>query len=315
MESFIYYICKILSYSPVLTISQDNKFGSVEREDFAPEKIRKSLLSFKFGEHVIYIISINENNKFQFIKALSFSKVFESLVPSFTNIDQAYDKYEIEVKNLTSEHKLAHKESLQYKISDIDKIEGQTFNKFLAYLALLVFVIPLFEDVLKSMFEITEFYQKIFTIIIIYQLLNIILFFHSFIKIKTVQKIPFRSIRNSENPENAFILMLYYEWRLQYIYSTKMVALIKNIEKYIACLIITCIFFIAFYNVFEYIDVKKPEDSDLINSSIESKSLPIGCFKNFTPQNELLRVTDDSIFIPPYCSNFKSQSLKLNKGE
>lgn len=316
MKIFIYYICKVFSYSPFLTVSQDEKFGSLEKNSFSFNKTRKSLLSFKLGEYAIYLITLDAKNVYRCVKILSISEVFTHIMPSTSDVDEAYDKYKSEVKHLSKVEKNVHKETLQYKISDIEKIETQTFNKFLAYLALLVFIIPLFGDVLESLYKFSELYQVIFIILITYQLINIMFFFYTFIKIKTVKKVTFQSIRQSENPENSFILMLYYEWRLQSIHSTKMVAFMKNIEKYITILVITCITFVLIYNVTEFLNTKKLEDDKKTKVIYQYENESIHFCSSLNNQNAMLEDLNflkERIFIQSGCYNFKPQLI--NEGE
>lgn len=251
-------IIKFLSYMPLLTFSDDRYFGEIRKSQIDCNHLRFSIFSIKLGVRSYYLLTWTKTNKIRLFFSQNLYMVQN--YPDEVSLDNTYDEYKSELlDNNNEDAKLIHKEALQYKISETEQIKNSTFNKFLAYLALIVFIIPLFSDYFENIYKYKKVYQLIFIIFILYQCINIMILSYSFIKVKSVPRVTFKSIRKSEKTLDDFILMLFYEWRSQEQEKTMQVSLIKNIEKYIVSIVLSCFFLLIVHNVIHYITPEKDD--------------------------------------------------------
>ena len=252
LNKLSFIIIKILSYSPIFRITDDRLFGEVRKEFTDKENIRISLFSINIGDRIIHFFTYRfSDKKFKPFYILSLSKVHP--FPNLKDINKSYDEYKDELSKISQEKYLTHKETLMHKISQIEAVKNKTFNKFLAYISIIAFILPLFSAQFTKLYSIEKSYQKIFVFYVIYLFINLICFIYKFIKVQGINRVTFRSIRRSPEPLMEFVLLLYYEWKTLTQESTFQVTIIKNIEKYMTAIIIWCIAFISIYNLDQYI--------------------------------------------------------------
>lgn len=255
MSGAIYILYKLLSFSPLLNVSDDNFFGKVTKNS---TNIRFSLFSFNLGQSIIYLFSFrkinNTNNNrisFEIFKVLKLKEVQN--LPNLNEIKRKYNGFERHL-NFNVNNYDVYKETLLYKITQVEARKSKSFNKYLAYIAIIAFIIPLYSSQFAKFYSLNNFYKVFFLIPLLYLFCNLLLFVFAIIRIETVNRTRFNFIRNSQNPLKAMNLALYYDWLVLEDESTVQTSIIKNIEKYMICIAIWSILLIMTLNVVQYVE-------------------------------------------------------------
>ncbi|HFK1531036.1 TPA: hypothetical protein ACGXM6_004851 [Bacillus cereus] len=266
MTNLKYFLIKILSYSFFLRFTDDTNFGTITKNS---QEFRISLISFNVGQWIFYIITIKKDNgrwKFNCFKILKLKDIQD--LPDLIVIDRKYNNYE---SSLTSQNYDIHREALQYKISQLEDQKNKSFNKYLAYIAIIALIIPLYSSYLIKLYNLNEIYLTVFSIALLYSFINLLLFIYSFIKIKATPRKKFSFIRQSSDATKAQTLTLYYDWLVLNDESTEQVTIIKNIEKYMIAIISISIVFVGIINAVEYKE-KSSGKKTIIEKSIDNNS-------------------------------------------
>lgn len=243
-NTLVYIFLKLLSYSPFFRISDDCKFGEFNKESMGRERL--SVFSINLGKIIIHIFTGRiDQQKDEFFKIINLDNLINS-TDDKKNIFKKYKKYKNEIRDLKTEKILIHKEHLMYKINQIENSKNLTFNKHLAYLAIVALLLPLY-SVEFSYFEKPMDYFIILLLIVLFSILiNLLVFFYSFMKVRGYSRSTFKDFRTSHTPLSQFTLSLYYEWQNLNNEKAYQVTLMKNIEKYmVRFIIITILLFIV----------------------------------------------------------------------
>ncbi|NUU75742.1 hypothetical protein [Paenibacillus xylanilyticus] len=271
----VFHFLKILSLSPILRVTCDESFGEITKKS---KSLRFSLLSFNIGVYILHIFTfryILENSLKQGIKdELTFIKIL-SLRDIQKPIDQKdfesrLEKHRTEVEPLNPNDKEVIKEALSFKMNSIIDSKNRTFNKFLAYLAVVAFLIPIYTPYLSKLKQSLE-HEGVFYILILLTLfyivtgiLNLMLFFHEFIKVRSYSRYRYQDVKNSNDRSTELLQMIYYERYLTEFEWIQEVTVIKNIEKYIKGVIIMSLALVTFHNISLHFE----ETASLTSSSL-----------------------------------------------
>lgn len=279
MNNCLYYIFKILSYSPLFRVTDDDRFNEITKNH---SKLRLSLLSFNLGIKSYHIISYNfSEQNFKFLFVLNLYDVVNYYEKIVKNGDD-YDDYLKELSKEGDKNKSIEKEFILYKISEEMNTKNRTFNKFLAYLAIIALIIPLYASKLTNLTSYTGKlpYKIIFAILLIYCFVNLLYLMHSFIRIKGYKRTLFNSLRKSKQPDSLVNALLYYEMKNKAVESNMEISIIKNLEKYIILIISISSLVLIFSNIEtwksnnekHYVEKNKSSEyrSILLNSEVNS---------------------------------------------
>lgn len=247
MDKLKFWLYKILSWSPILRITDDSKYNRVEK---GATEFRISIFSCTIGIYSFYFITWNHDKKFNIFYKLNLYDVqgYQNNIESF---EDQYDDYLEELSTKEEVNKAVEKEFLSKRMSEIEIQKSKTFNKFLAYIALVVFILPLYAPKLTKIFSYLGTYKFIYVIIMSCIILNLVFLIYEILKVKNSKRVIFNSIRESSRnqAENNLIAMLFYEWKNLNNESILEVALVKNMEKYMSMLILISLFIIISSNV------------------------------------------------------------------
>ncbi len=260
---WLYIIFKILSMSPVLRVASDKNFGEIKRD--SEQVLRLSLISFNAGTKIYSIISwkfsweLKENKGFDLFNIIEFD-----MVPDESVVNEKVNNFSESLNNKQDSLK-ALADVLSFRIGQEGNTTSKSFNKFLAYVAIVAFIIPLFStSMLKihSVFSQTGLEKWIYIVIIyglIYCFVNLFLLFSEMIKVKAYVRYTISSVRESENPSKEFLIGQYHDWYWMKEESRVEVSIIKNIEKYIKCILIWSIILVCVYNVYNFMEDNSKE--------------------------------------------------------
>lgn len=288
MNRFIFYLYKILSFSPLFTVSDDNRYGEVLRES---SNFRKSLVSFKIGIKAFYIVTFNHINKFNWIHTINLYDV-QNYEENIEINGNEYDAYKIELDMKGEDNILSEREFINHRISEVVNVKNKIFNKFLAYVAIFAFLLPLFTPKIMDLWTYVKLYKLIFILSIAYIFLNVFFLFFAFIRVKGFNRTTFKNIRDSETPVRELNALLFYEWKNLQNESVFEVAVIKNLEKYIASIILWGMLIIACINVEGAIKANNTVDN---TSNYVQNHSEVIIFQSETNFNSLLKNNDVNI--------------------
>lgn len=244
-------IVKYYSYFPILSLTDDNNFGTNELNKDA--SYRLSLINLFLGNIAIYVITYNiSNKKFSFFKRLKME-------------DCAGLKLCCDLENITEKSQQYMKEHLE-SLNDNDLSIEKDFIKYLddrqlrrieiserkigAYTAIILAVIPL----IIAFFDINSFLQyclleKICLLIIAYCVVNITIFVFNSMKVQGVSLSCFSDLRNSTNKKKMSVKQYYYDWQMHSGKANVSVSYVKNIEDWIRICVVCLVLFAIISNV------------------------------------------------------------------
>ncbi|OLO42374.1 hypothetical protein BTR23_03915 [Alkalihalophilus pseudofirmus] len=283
-SKILLFLCKLLSYSPILRITDDSGFGEIKEGSL--DRLRISFLSFNLGKRIIHLITYCiETKEFKIAKIINLEEVCN--YPN-DEADEAYDTYKVELETVSDDTVLIHKEALMYKINQLEGTKNKTFNKYVAYIAIIALILPLYGTQLGKLHNLTDDYKLLFLVALVYVLVNLLLFFNDFMKVRGYSRSLFSSIQNSDTPLKELTELLYYEWRTIKSESNFQVTLIKNIEKYMIWFVIISVLLLTFHTAEQHIS-KVHSSIDIETSSSPSTLIHI----TESPSNvDFLKIND-----------------------
>lgn len=283
MSRFKFWFFKIMSWSLFLRITDDSRFNRIDRNS---NKFRFSIFSLNFGIISLYVFTWDTTGRFKWIHKLELYEV-QKFNQNIENFENEYDVYLVQLNTKSNTNLNAEKDFLTQRISEIENLKNKTFNKFLAYVAIFVFILPLYAPILPNLSPFFTSYKVVYVIAMGYIITNLICLTVEILKVKSIKRVTFSSIQdaNEEEVEKKLIAMLFYEWKHHMNESTFKVAVVKNIEKYMGILILCSIFIIVNSNVEQGMQTK----NDSIQEQNIHKDVTVFTFSTETNFNELIK--------------------------
>jgi hypothetical protein len=260
----LYWFFKYLPWVfPFFNISDDANFGTTKINS---DQLRFSFFSLKLGSYIIYIFSIGYwrgapkegviiypkgFKSFYYLKLTQYGRVLNE-----NKINQLKtDHTEFLHNHKDPEKRVVYKEILMYKLDQLTEKKNRTFNKGLAYLAVVAFVIPIYVSPALKFKEIfdkptfTMITYFILSIYLVYYLLNFTLLFFSLIQVKVYSRLTYGSIKKADEPEDTFLNGLYIDFQMKEDESVKEVSHILNIE-YVICALLIASTVLGIFHIF-----------------------------------------------------------------
>lgn len=291
MSRIQFLFFKIMSWSPVLRITDDSRFNRIDRNS---TEFRFSFFSLNIGIISLYFLTWDASKRFKFMHKLTLyeAQKFNDNVTSFEN---EYDIYLAELENKDNTNINAEKDFLTHRISEIENLKNKTFNKFLAYIAIFVFILPLYAPKLPNLLPFLTSYKLAYVIVMGYIIANLIFLTIEMIKVKKVKRVSFNEIRNAwgNEVEKKFNAMLFYEWKHHNNESTFDVAVVRNIEKYMGLLIFWSIFIIVNSNIEQ--GIKTSNENIQARSVQKDVAIVTLQMETKTNLNELIKANEEKI--------------------
>lgn len=271
------------SYSPVLAITDDNHFGTIEcrgRIRDSVKKMRISLLNLMLGSKTIYIFSYKiYDNKFEIFVINALEKL-DSFVLSDDDISKISNRYREHLLLLSAANDdiAEEKESLIYRIETEERRIEKSGDKINLYTTIILTVIPLvaaFGD-LKKYYTFSNI-SKIMSFAIVYCLLNIILYVFQSVKIQGVVKSKFSDLRSSDNHKIQLNIQYHRDWQYLKRKADLFVSYVKNLQTwviYIFVLIIALAIYVSINSNNINISVHQSESSKVINLCVDELNNP-----------------------------------------
>lgn len=301
LPSLAFRILQFLSFSPIFRVTCDKNFGEITRNS---EILRFSFLSINLGVYILHICTFqwvwgsplkqSIKEEFHVFKILALRDVEKQI--NCEEFTERIDKHRNEIEPLDPKDKDTIKEALFYKMNSIIDSKNRTFNKFLAYLAVVAFLVPIYTPYLTKLEQAFDqkgiflFLMLLALFYIVIGILNLMLFFHEFIKVKSYPRYRYQDVKNSSDRITDLLQMVYYERYLTEFEWIREVTLIKNIEKYIKGVVIMSLALVTFHNISLYFEENEALTNS--NSGTETKvyvlNLANSPNKLYTGQKDLL---------------------------
>ncbi|WP_150285051.1 hypothetical protein [Rummeliibacillus sp. TYF-LIM-RU47] len=247
MKKLQFCLFKVLSWSPFLRVTDDSKYNKIGKESM---KFRFSIFSLTLGVVSVYILTWNTERKFKWFHKLNLYDV-QRYKENIEEFETLYDDYLHELQEKKPTNKIIEKEFLSKRIVETETQKAKTFNKFLTYITLFVFIVPLYAPKLTKLTPYLDTYKTVYVLIMGCVILNLALLTYEIVKVKNSKRVKFNDIRQAskEQVENKLIAMLFYEWKHLNNESILEIALVKNMEKYMSIMILLSIIIIISSNI------------------------------------------------------------------
>lgn len=222
---FLKILFKIWSLSPLMAVTDDSKFGTIEYPEFG--KIRFSLINLMLGNNKLYFITFSNNcGKFAF-------KIFFKLnLEAFSNfnleeseLNEKVENYEKHILSIKSQNqRICEKEFILYHINNQEKRMDISFDKINTYLnnfaaiptillALVSIIATINQDMISNYLKTLTITESVTISLIIYSIVNLILLIFKALKVKAYNKSSFGDLKIAKNKEIKLISSYYYDWQ------------------------------------------------------------------------------------------------------
>ncbi|MFF2528841.1 hypothetical protein ACFVS2_07990 [Brevibacillus sp. NPDC058079] len=263
-----YLIMCFFSKLPILRLTDDRHFGKIKRE--GERTLRLSLFSINWGTKIYCAVSwaLGGNKQFKWLHQITFDSI-----PDEATVNRKVEAFRSSLIGKAQELRQGYQNMISFRLNQEDIIKTKSFNKLLAYLAVVAFLVPLYVPyALKvyTLFAIDGIEKWIYLallIVLIHSLINIYLLIAEMINIKEYVRYTVGAIRQAEDPVEEFLVGQYHDWFWSKEERRVEVSVMKNIEKYMANILGASILFIVTYNIVLDTSHSSAETTVLINSS------------------------------------------------
>ena len=202
MKNIINIILWIWSHFPILALSDDNNYATLDMNTIKDANLRFSFLNIMLGDIVVYFITVDVTGK----KLKLFYKLNLQQIASYMltkeEMNAIQERYRNHIAEISQEDLAIEKESLVYRIQNEEQRINSSVEKINIYTTIILTIIPLllaFIDFNKIL-ELSVI-LKIIVGMIVYAVLNICIYIFRTIKVKGIYKSSFGDLRKSTDKE------------------------------------------------------------------------------------------------------------------
>lgn len=233
MKQLINFLFFIWSFSPIMTLTDDNQFDEFipfqENTEGATRKWRFSFFNFKFGTTILYLLTFTKTEN-DFIKILSLTRF--QLNKNDAKSEGMFRKH---IAELDEKALLLEKEALCYHIQTQQDRISTSNNKINIYTTIILTIIaPLFA-IQKNQFEQLSFriVHIVNIIIVSYSFLNICLYIFGSIKVQGILHSRFSDLRSSNEKAREIVIQYWFDWQQLVRKADSYVSYVKNLQHWI----------------------------------------------------------------------------------
>ena len=291
MNKFQFWLLKIMSWSPVLRVTDDSNFNRIDK---GSTQFRLSIFSLNIGIISLYFFTWDTSRSFKFFHKLNLYEA-QKFYENVESYEDEYDVYLDQLDNKDIKNINAEKSFLTQRISEIENIKNKTFNKFLAYIAIFAFLLPLYAPKLPNVVPFLTSYKILYVIVLVYIIVNLAFLTIELIKVKEVKRVTLNDIQSAskDKVDKRLTAMLFYEWKHHDNESTFEVAVIRNIEKYMLVFILWSVFIIVGTNIEQ--GIKKTSENNPVQKIQKNAVIVTLQVKEETNFNELAKANKEEI--------------------
>ncbi|MBZ9625613.1 hypothetical protein G9F71_022550 [Clostridium sp. FP2] len=184
------------------------------------------------GVKKLYICSWKKNDKFKIIKLLGFDEI--NKLPTEIEVEGKTNLYNQYIDGRSDEEIRLQTDFLKYKINEYEETKKLAFDKMNNYIAVMLFLIPLLLTNISNITnKLNTTLKLLFTGIIIYNLINIMMYLLDFYKVKGFIRSRFSDLKQSNKQLNKLAESYYSDWYAVNKEAPFFVSYVTNIENYI----------------------------------------------------------------------------------
>lgn len=246
LKSVIHMYLWIFSRLPFLSTTDDRNFHSISWGTDYSSDFRLSLLNIGLGTSKIYFLTIKEK-KAKWFYVLKLEDVKK--MPSSTEIEEKVQKYNGHLASITKEKIDSEMEFLKYRIDSEESIKNQAMSKIANYTAVSLVVFPIILTYgTKHVYQSKLFLDKILFIMILYCVLNIVLYIIEFLRVKSFTRSSFGELKDSGDTRRKLASSYYCDWYAMRNESPVFVTFVLKVERLYAwiLMLVTIMIFLNF---------------------------------------------------------------------
>lgn len=331
------------SFSPILAVTNDSNFGTVDCKDKLSdysENLRISLINLMLGNNIIYFATIQFSTKKGSIiskQTLENFKIFELLSldtmqqfnVSATEMEKKSSNYlqyingvgtkidsKINQKKIRNSDLEIEKNFIIYKIQNEENRIQRSETKVNFYAAICLVLVPIFVTTVN--FHRLS-YLSIIDIVLcfgcVYSLLNLTLHALHSMKVRGIEKSSFKDFKTCSSHKDQEILNYYKDWQYLRLKADLYVSYVTNIQSWMIFAFIFTIALSVWFSISEpnQICTKQSIETNTI-SSINIEEIDMDCSKSSDEWSKLdLAIKDNSISCIYFISSNKSVSSILEE--
>ena len=229
----------IWSHCPVLCLSDDDDFATLNFDNIRNAHLRFSILNIMLGDSIIYVFSYDiKERKNSFIKILRLTDIDGNILED-EKIDQVQNRFRMHIAELSDDDLEIEKEKLLYHIEREEQRISTSVDKINIYATIILTVFPIVMALIDfgSVKDLPVVLQ-VMICIAAYGLLNICIYIFRTIKVRGIKKSSFSDLRESSNRKKEIVVQYQYDWQ-QLKYKTQLfVSFVLNLQEWVIVLLI-----------------------------------------------------------------------------
>ena len=250
MNKILSMVLALWSYSVILAFTDDVNFGTIEYTDSFRNDIREprfSLINIMMGSKIVYLFTVDiKRKKVSLFYSLSLESIFVLKENEMAEITERYSQHLNERNNEDIE---IERESLCYRIDNEEKRIDKSSEKINLYATIILTVLPLLLAIIDlKKFLYFNIAEKVVLFIMIYAVMNAIMYIFQSIKIQKIEKSAFSKLRTSVEHNKEINKQYQYDWQYLRKNADLAVSYVKNLQIWIAGAI-GCVIIIVVINL------------------------------------------------------------------
>lgn len=224
----------IWSHCPVLCLSDDDDFATLNFDNIRNAHLRFSILNIMLGDSIIYIFSYDiKERKISFIKILRLTDIDGNILED-QKIGQIQNRFRMHIAELSDDDLEIEKEKLLYHIEREEQRISTSVDKINIYATILLTVIPIVMAIIDvGSVKDLPIVLRVMIYIAAYGLLNICIYVFRTIKVCGIKKSSFSDLRESSNRKKEIVVQYQYDWQQLKYKAQLFVSFVLNLQEWI----------------------------------------------------------------------------------
>lgn len=229
----------IWSHCPVLCLSDDDDFATLNFDNIRNAHLRFSILNIMLGDSIIYVFSYDiKERKNSFIKILRLTDIDGNILED-EKIDQVQNRFRMHIAELSDDDLEIEKEKLLYHIEREEQRISTSVDKINIYATIILTVIPIVMAIIDfGSVKDLPIVLRVMICIAAYGLLNICIYVFRTIKVRGIKKSSFSDLRESSNRKKEIVVQYQYDWQQLKYKAQLFVSFVLNLQEWVVVLLI-----------------------------------------------------------------------------
>lgn len=244
-----YWLLKILSYLPLLNVSDDGEFGDITPDS---SNLRYSLITVRFGEYILHLFSIKQG-RFEFIKLINLKELVCSKYEANVSSISKYSNFVAERED--DEEVRVNIETLKLKISEQSERKNVTLTKAWIYNAVLLMLVSLGLPYAIKLWKVEPLLLALFCIWVGLRFTSALVLSLAIVKVGGFETFNFTEIAKCsleeppQNPLRVFASKLYDLYLNSKAEGDRVVSYNTNLQRDIKYLLVLIFLLVVYLNI------------------------------------------------------------------